>query len=152
MPETMTRRLAVLMAFKARLELVKTSEGFSTDAGFNVVLGEKTQFGESDPLPAICIVPAPDAPTHNGENVSAVWAVEIQAIAEVDINQPVVVPEQVIGDIKVAIETEDRTLGGLVPSRIRRGSTRTLPREPGSTICGVGITYGFQLTEQWGHP
>jgi hypothetical protein len=47
---------------------------------------------------------------------------------------------------------EDRTLGQLVPNRIERGSTRTLPREPGNGVVGAGVTYIATHLERWGNP
>ena len=62
--------------------------------------------------------------------------------------------EDVIGDVKTAIETSDRTLGGLLSHQrdIRRGPTRFLERESGDDIIAAGITYIVEFVEGWGAP
>lgn len=147
-----TRRLAIIVAFMERVAAIAQTNGFMTDAGTTVILGEKTEFGADDPEQAIGLVILSDVPRYQGENVFMSLPIEFQAIAKSDINQPWLVAEQVLGDIKQAIELSDRTLGGLVPRQIKRGPTRVLPREAGGTTVGVGITYLAEYAEAWGLP
>jgi hypothetical protein len=149
---TTTRRLAILVALMERVAEITTANGFASDAGHTVLLGEKVEFGESDPEQAVAVVVLSDIPQHVGENVSMVMPVEFQAIAKADIDQPWIAAEQLLGDIKKAVELPDRTLGGLTPRFIKRGSTRVLPREPGATTVGVGVTYLVPYEEAFGKP
>jgi hypothetical protein len=147
-----TRRLQILLAVMERLSGIKTSDGYATDAGFTVILGEKVEFSEDDPTHAVGVVVLNDDVRYVGENVSIMLPIECQAIAKVDINVPWVAAEQILGDIKLAMEQPDRSLGGLIPGFIKRGSTRVLPRDPGSTTVGVGVTYLVPYVETWGAP
>jgi hypothetical protein len=147
-----TRRQRILAAMLERVEQIRTENGFNTEVGWKVFLGETPILGPSDPEAALAIVIREDAVLFQAENLRIDLFLEFQALARADINHPWVMVEQVLADIKRAIELPDRTLGRLVPNRITRGSVRTLPREPGSTVVGVGVTYTAPYLEAWGNP
>ena len=148
----MSRRSDILTGFQTRLEAILIAGGFVTDAGENVHLGEAPSLGPDDPDIAVVIIVNEDSVTYQGEQVMVNLPLTLQAIAKADLEEPYLAAEQVLGDIKKAVELADRTLGGLVKRQIQRGPTRTLPREPGSTTVGVGITYIVPYTELWGTP
>jgi hypothetical protein len=58
--------------------------------------------------------------------------------------------EQIIADIKQAIETSDRGLGGLLARPLVRGRIRFSHREPGSTVVGASVEYRATFAESWG--
>lgn len=147
-----TTRELILSAFLVRVGEIRTANGFNTEVGWKVFLGETPVLGPDDPEAALAIVVREDVVPFQGENVLVHLALEFQAIAKADINHAWLMVERVLADIKRAVELPDRTLGKLVPRRIERGSSRTLPREPGSTVVGAGVTYTAPYVEAWGNP
>lgn len=149
-----TTRLQVLNAIKARLAVITVANGYATDAGQLIALGEVTELGDDDPDAALAIVVGDDAPKPQSTvgTTLAEWPLRIAALAKADLAEPWTTVEQVLGDIKRAFELSDRTLGGLLKGDIQRGSTRVIPRDPGSTTIGVAITYVGIVSERWGQP
>lgn len=147
-----SRRQLILEAIKGRLEAIKKSDGFQTDAGCNVFLHEAPAFGPDDPQSGIAIVVADDAVGWQGANLAIGLQVELQAFSDTSLTRCWEECEAILSDIKRAMELEDRRFGGLIKPELVRGSTRTLPREPGTTTVGVGVSYGMTYVEVWGHP
>jgi hypothetical protein len=148
----MSRRQDILEVFRARLQAIRLTAGFATDAGETVFLGETPELGPDAPEVAIAIVADDELPSHQAENVASTLPVVIAALAKADLAQPWLAAEAVLGDIKKAVELADRTLGGLVPSYIERGATRTMQRDAGSVTVGVAIEYRCLIVERWGNP
>lgn len=155
--QTSTRQ-RILEVVKARLEAIvegqPSADGvvFATSAGELVFMNETPALGPDDPDIAIAVVVGDDAPNRTGEHVSLELPLELQAIAKADLEEPWAAAEMVLADIKRAMELRDRTLEGLVRPRMERGVTRTLEREPGTPVVGVGIAYLCPYIEQWGAP
>lgn len=153
MPEA--RRYQVIAAIADRLREIKIANGFNTDAGEAVNVGFAPALGDDDSEIAIAIlIDDDDAPNFEQEQVFYNLPVEIQALASSarDREMPWMVIEQLLQDIKRAMELEDRTLGKLLSHWMTRGVTRTLPREAGSHTRGLAITYRFPIAEKWGNP
>ncbi len=146
-----SRRQQILEAVKGRLEAIHIADGFETDAGDLVELGEVLDLGPDDPKAAICVVPLEDATSTVGYKHQVRLAIELQAVVNVDLDEPWVLAEAMLADIKKAFELTDKTLGGLV-TEITRGATRGLAREPGTTTAGVGVIYIVLYQETWGAP
>jgi hypothetical protein len=147
-----SRRQQILEALQTRAEAIRTARGFATDAGLSVFLGGAPALGLDDPETAIAIVVFEDAPKAQGKKLFIGFSVGVCAIAKADLDAPWVSIETILGDIKTAIELEDRTLGGLLLTPMERGSTRTIDRETGSTTVGAMVTYNLAYTETWGQP
>jgi hypothetical protein len=147
-----TRRLLILQELLTRVQQITVANGFATDAGAAVFMGEVLQLGESDPDVVLALVAGDDLVRSQQVNIAVTLPVEIQAVARADLAQPWVAVETVLGDIKRAMELPDRTLGGLVRQQVLRSVTRTLPREPGTLTVGVGVTYVLPYIEEWGAP
>jgi hypothetical protein len=146
-------RERVLEELERRASMIRTANGFSTDAGFTVVVGDHVVLGPEDPESAVAIVPKDDqAPTYQGENIAFEWPIEVQAHTKADINRSFIAVERLVADIKRAIEGPDRNLGGLLVNRFYRGGARQIGREPGSTTVGAALTYFVPLIEKWGEP
>jgi hypothetical protein len=145
-------RQRIIEAFLTRVLAIATADGFDTDAGRTVFLGEAPQLGESDPSEAIALVVGDDQVKYQGVNLLIALPISIQALAKADLEQPWLAAEAVLGDIKRAVELADRTLGGLVQRQFERGTTRALPRVPGSTTVGIVIEYQAPYVEAWGNP
>ena len=140
-----SRRQQVVEVIRERLQAITVANGFNTEAGAQVFLNESPAFGPDDPDVAVAVVIGEDDPAVLGEHVLCRVPLEIQALAKVDLAEPWIAVEQVLQDIKRAIELEEgtrpRSLGGLLRSQLERGVTRTLEREDGSTAIGCGVTY-----------
>lgn len=151
-------RYRVIVAIKERLSAIQVERGFNTNAGLTIFAGEVPLLGEGDPDEAIAIVTSIDEPGYQGENVVGVFPFEIQALVKVTAKVPLLAVENVVADIKTAVELgldEDRkrNLNGIgIPFSFERGQTRVLDREPGSVDIGVGVLYRITLKEAWGHP
>lgn len=145
-------REQILEVVLARLRAIAQVDGFSTNAGAAVYLGEAPALGPDDRDVAIVIGIGDDAVRYQGEQLYLDLPLEIGALAKADLSAPYLAAEAVLADIKRAMELTDRTLGGLVKRQMERSPTRTLPREPGSTAVGVAITYVCPYTEVWGNP
>lgn len=146
-----SKRQQILEAVKARLEAIRVADDFNTDAGDEVQLGEVLDLGPDDPDAAACVVPLDDTTTTQGHKHQVRLPIELQAVVKVDLEEPWVLAEAMLADIKKAFELEDKTLGGLT-TEITRGATRGLAREPGMTTAGVGVTYTVLYQETWGAP
>lgn len=151
----MSRRKSILLAFRARLTEITKAKGFRTNAGQHVFLNESPVYGPDDPPEAIAIMAGLETiASRQGEHVIVSLPVNIQAIVqETNLDEPWEIVEDVIADIKQAVELPDRTLGGLTfKTGIERGPTQTLEREPGSEYTGAQVPYVAPFGEVWGHP
>lgn len=145
-----TKRLDILLALQTLVATITIEGGFQTDAGATVFLGEVPELGEDDANQAIALLVGDDEP---GADRMVVLPVTVVALVDVEqLDAPWLALEAVLGDIKKAIETEDRTLGGLLKGQLTRGQTQTFPREAGSRTLGVGVTYRAPYLEVWGQP
>lgn len=150
-----TIRQTIVADAISRLQTVATGEDseFETNAGSNVFVGERPELGKDDPDEAIAVVLLDDEVTQQQQKTYLTLPVEIQAVVKVAQRNAWLQIEAMLGDIKRAMETDPvngRRELGRYP--MRRGSTRTLPREPGSTTAGVGVTYFVDMSEGWGTP
>ncbi len=148
-----SKRRDVIAAIVSRLEEIEVANGYNTDAGQNVYLGEAPALGPDDPAAVLAVVLADEELGNQGENVVVTLPVDVQAIVKVTIATPHVTLEEMIEDIKIAIEQVDRTLGGLLVRRgLTRGPVRSLPREDGSEFVGAAVQYLAIFAEKWGAP
>jgi hypothetical protein len=150
------RRREILDAVLARLEAILTADGFVTDAGANVHLGDAPPFGPDDAREAIVVVVEDDEPKWQADGFFIELPLSIQAVVAtggVELGTAYQTAEAILEDIKTAVELADRKLGGLLAWHgLERGSTRTLQREPGSEFVGVAVEYRCPYRENWGNP
>jgi len=152
-----SRRQRILEVMKGRLETIQVVDGFQTDAGQHVLLGELPEFGPADPAQAIALIPGEDVVNPHLSNIPIEWPLNICALVPARVRESWKDIEAMLADIKQAVELEDRLLGGLlVEGRSRlglfRGTTETLERRSGSEFVGAVITYVAPYVEAWGHP
>jgi hypothetical protein len=148
-----TTRFNVVTEMARRLGTIRIVNGFRTDAGLLLFVGETPTLGPSDPDSALALVIRDTKARHTGENVLEELLVEVQAIVKSKVVGPSLALEQIIEDVKRAVETSDRTLGGLLMNQgITRGATKVLEREAGSEFVAVGVEYVLMMTEKWGAP
>ncbi len=152
-----SRRELILDKTIERLEAISTNDGFATDAGKSVWLGEAPPFGdeEDDPRSAIVVLVEDDEVTSQVGAIFVDVPLTIQAVVAVstplEYRKAYRDAERMLADIKRAMELTGRTMAG-VNGFLRRGVTRTLPREPGSAFVGVSIEYRCSVKESWGNP
>lgn len=151
-------RQRILEALLARVQAIHGS-GFQTNAGHRVYLGVDARLSEEDDMQAehdsasIEIrLGDIDPPDHQMERLQIELPVTFTVVARASYRQPWMAIESAAADVKRAIELEDRTLGGLVPSDIERGAEGSMPRERGSEVVGYEITYPVLYSEAWGYP
>lgn len=149
-----TRRQQIVEAFAARLEAIATAEGFDTDAGQAVFVNEAPGFGPDDGDAALVLVVGDEGQEWQQAGKACVLTLPltVQAVARSEIADSWLLIEALIGDVKLAVELEDRTLGSLLLAPLRRGPVRSLTREPGSAYVGSQVTYTAQFKEGWGQP
>jgi hypothetical protein len=146
-----TRRLLILQRLGALAGAVQKTNGYDTDAGLKVFIGAAPELGPTDPDFAIAIVPGDELTTEDGRQSNA-FVVEVQAIGKATAADAWIVLELLIGDLKHAIELEDRTLGSVLKGVMKRGPTRSLERPPGYTTIGSAISYVCPYVDEWGNP
>lgn len=148
----MSNRQELLEAFKTRVSAIAKADGFQTDAGLTVFLGDLPTLGPDDPPEAIAIMVGDDEPRYQGAQILIRLPVLLVALVKAELDEPWAAVEAILADLKTAVELPDRTLGGTVKRQIERGVTRTLPREMGSTTIGAAITYWCPYVEVYGAP
>jgi len=150
---TKPTRLRVLEEFQRRLAQIH-GDGFHTNAGHKVFVGESPELGEDDPVEAIAVLPLDDQIVHHQKKLQVLWPIEVHALTRVDPVKAWQAVELIVGDIKVALELDDREFDGDIafPGLERLSGTRTRPRESGSRTVGVVLPYLVRVQEVWGNP
>lgn len=158
-----SRREQVIGKILERLSAIKTADGFQTDAGAGPVWhGQNIELGDDDPDAVLGLAIGDEIPTGSLEKLTYDLPIEIQAVIKANLANPTLTIEAMVGDIKRAIEKEDRTLGRALDGSLLvngngnhgliRGGVASLPREPGSSTVGAGVVYRAKLVEVWGQP
>lgn len=159
----MSRRAQILQALLDRVQQITVANGFATDAGQQVFLGAVPDLGPNDPSAAIALVVQPDVIQAQQNNIKLRLQVDIVVLVRMDPgtvaswNAGWVLVEEMLEDVKRAVELEDRTLGGLLVEGsnslgLERGTTDPYQRQTGSPVMGFLITYIAPYVEAWGHP
>lgn len=141
------RRKAILELVR-RLEFIQVVKGYSCDAGLNILLGERPAFGPDDPESAISLAFGPDDPTTSGGLVRRRTPIEIHAMVRADLEEPLITLEQLICDIRAAVEIEGRTYYGQIAASgvmayTFNGALPNLPNLSGLTVTIGAQTYVF---------
>jgi len=155
-PDPSTRQ-AILTEVLRRVAEIAVVNGYQTDAGMTVFAGDLPALGPDDPDAAIALMVRNDQAVETGgygeqeDGITVtVLPIELQAVVKADSTQPWVSVEAVLADIRQAVETSDRSLGGLLTLPLKRGGMRAFHREPGSTVVGAGVPYLATFAESWG--
>lgn len=151
-------RRQILEAFRTRLLEIRTNNGFLTDAGLTIFLGERVTLGEDDPDTALAIVAGEDSrnPPSQGLGSGTFAAVEITlpvsilALAKADLDEPLLAQEDIIHDIERAVELNDRKIGGI--GSLSQVSVAPFDREEGVTVVGAAVNYSVLYSKKWGDP
>jgi len=147
-----TRQAFLEDVFRARLKTIRVIDGFNTDAGETVLLGEVVELGTDDPDAAVAIVPGDTQVRRDqARKIFVQLPVEIQLIAKVDLDESWVLIEQMLADVQKAMEVDDELIHGYERSLAYAGE-RVLPREAGMSTTGAGVTYVATWARKWGTP
>lgn len=147
-----SRRQDIIEAVRDRLTAISQANGYQTDAGAVVLVGEAPSFGPADPPQAIALTVDDDSATYQGEQVVVVLPLVVHAIVKADLAAPYLAAEAIVADIKKAIEV-DHDLGGLTVRRgLERGVVKAAVREPGSEYVAARVEYRATYAELWGAP
>jgi hypothetical protein len=153
-----SKRIGALLEIKRRLQLI-AKPTFWTDAGLNVLMGEQPVFGPDDPDVAIAVVLGSSTDERQGLTKIHMsrLPLSVQAFASAapkDGTDPLIAVEEVVADIKRALELEDETLAGWTKpdGGFRRVGVRVIPREEGSEFVGAAVDYELLFEDGWGKP
>jgi hypothetical protein len=80
-----SQRQLILAELADRLAGITQSEGYNTDAGLNIVVGETPELTKDDPPDALAIIIGDDVKTKDGQRVFLVLPIEFQAVVRVDV-------------------------------------------------------------------
>jgi len=156
-----SKRQLALTDLVNRLSFIQVAKGYNTDAGLHIFLGEVPRFGPNDPPAALAVVVGDDSPETTGGTTRTRVPFEVQAIVPADMTAPTLAIEEIIADIKEAVEIEadgsvDRYLGVIdgkpatLSKGLQRGAIRSIRREPGSEYVGAAVEYVATFEEKWG--
>jgi len=156
-----SKRQAALADLVNRLSFILVEKGYNTDAGLHIFLGEVPKFGPNDPPAALAVMVGDDSPETSGGTVRTRVPFEVQAIVPAEMTAPTLAIEEIIADIKEAVEIEadgsvDRYLGVIdgkpatLSKGLQRGAIRSIRREPGSEYVGAAVEYVATFEEKWG--
>jgi len=146
-----TRRVLILERLGTLAGAIQIANGYDSDAGLRVYIGTAPELGPADPDYAIAIVPGDELADEQGR-ITNTLPVAVQAIGKSDAADAWINLELLLGDLKKAIELEDRTLGSVLKGIMKRGVTRSIERPPGATTIGLEIFYLCPYVDEWGNP
>jgi len=148
----MSRRQDIIDELKDRLDNITVANGYQTDAGALVLVGQAPALSETDPQQALALIIGADSVGYQGEDKQISLPVTVHALVRADLDDPAAAAEAVIADIKKAIE-QDHNLGGLLKARgLVCGTTTSAMREQGSEYVGGTVSYELLFAEKWGAP
>ncbi len=145
-------RREAIAEFKRRLQQIEQSNGYLTNVGQVIAVGEAYQLGPDDPPAALAMVILDEdrLPARGDIKISFHLPIEVIVLVKPDLDDVIGSIEDGIQDVKQAIERGDRQFGGILDNTLRRGIIRTLPRESGSQTCGAIIPYTLPISEAYG--
>lgn len=147
----MSRRREAIRAFKALLTGIKRADGYFTDAGEVIAVGEAYQLGPDDPDVVLAmIVNDEDMLAPQGDVKRAVHLpIDVVVLVRPNLDDVIGSIEDGIEDVRRAVEA-DRTLGGILINTLRLGRIRTLPRESATATAGAVLPYTLPVSDAYG--
>lgn len=148
------KALQIVKALAARLEVIRTANGYRTDAGAQVYRG-RIVFDASDSLPALTVFDDEDDVLQiNGAlRAKLGLSVTIEGIAQADPDNPSDTGHAMVADIKKAIFSPDydQTFGGMV-AKLSYAGRRMQSREGGSGHISVAVMLTVEYVEDLTNP
>lgn len=151
-----SRRARLVAAIADRLETIRTSGGFATNAGEMVSVGYLPILGKDDPDVALALTIGTDIPNSAlapGKKVTIQLPLTVHLQVKGTSDDAWMTVEAGIADVKKAMEQiTDRTVQGLIQPEITRGNTTTLARASGDESQGARLVYTLTYEEAFGDP
>lgn len=154
------RRRAILDLCE-RLSKITKANGYNSDAGLNIFVNEAPKWGEDDPSSALSVVVGADSVQQMGRRVLSRIPVQVQAFVPATVEAPFFAVENIVADVRFAVEIEghgpdrgdrDRSLDGTTPKGLERGTTQPVERPAGSSYVGTSCEYVVVIQDAWGQP
>jgi hypothetical protein len=148
-----SRRRRVVEWFLDHLADISVENGFRTDAGLTLVVGQIPTLSteKGDAAIAIAVLIGEDEVRQVGNKFFLVLPIDVH-ILRVGLSPSAWLDvEDGLADIKQSVE-QDPYMDGLLSDAFSRGTTATHEREAGSTNIGARIRYLVPQTEAWGQP
>lgn len=160
----MSRRKDALSDLVSRLAFITIANDYHSDAGETIILGENPVFGDADPVSALGLVIGNTVEETQGGQVLFMLPVTVWAFQKGVTTDALLGLEDLIADIKYAVEIEgrdqnallggdasvDRSLTGTLPKGLTRVGTTVSPRVGGSEYIGGSVLYELRFREAWG--
>lgn len=149
---TDTVALQIVNAIATRLADITTANGYNTDPA---IFKGRREFTWNDSSPIRISVWAPEAtpPEKNhAERIDVSLVVVVEGFGNADFDDPYVLAQQMIGDIKTAVfGPTDQYLGDLIAGMRWSGDTAVMP-EPGSKVVSTQTLITVEYPELIGKP
>lgn len=154
------KRLRILDAVAALLATILTANGYRTDAGQYVQIGEIRALGPDDVDYTLGVLPQEDIVVTGLQAGKIVLGlpINVAGILRLGLTDAGRARELLIADVKQAMESRPAGLMALLkagfdnPDGLMRGTTETFNRTSGADSLGFQITYVLQYSEAWGDP
>jgi len=155
-----SKRQRILEDVLRRLAFITEANGYSSDLGESVLMGEDPKLGPDDPA-AIVVEVAPDQGTMSGPRILAAIPIQVQAIVLASAYEsPMLAAEAIIRDIVVALEIDkgeakanlSHALDGTSAKGFVYSGTGWLTRQAGSEFVGAFVSYVANMERLWGDP
>lgn len=155
MTDTSPKLMRILQAVSNRLTQIRMASGYYTDAGQQVVRGQYTL--DHTQLPGCAVYLASRSPVGTPRGASNCDAeLVIEVIATFGDEHPEDLATMLAGDVQRAIESTDRTLGGLLSASENGGITwqgeEIYYPENSDKQVGVRVTYAAPHIRHSGDP
>ena len=150
----------ILLALRSRLEMITLANGYQTDAGRNVMIGQRLADHRADILPAIRVMRS-NEPTIQlqGRRRDLTFAASVECFVLADQDNPGLALEDVIADVKKALFlADDRYLQDVVSGKCLLHTELSLdvialaPVEPGSRVESAVMAVSGAFPELYGDP
>lgn len=148
----MSTRQTIIEEIRSRLAGITVDNGYQTDAGALVFVGQTPALSDADPEQALAIRVGGDDIGYQGENVLVTLSLVVHALMRADVDEPTTASEAVIADIKKAVEIDRDLAGALQPRGLERGTTTAADRSQGSEYVAATVEYRCRFVERWGQP
>lgn len=147
---TVTIREMIIAAFEAAMTIIKTANGYHTDAGDNVFRCRR----HLDPTELPCVVLWPQmeiAEARQYEGPTCTMRMIIESHAQFGAENASVVSERLLGDLSQAVFSQETISPMIDFMGYESGGTDTYP-DTGETTVAAKLNLLIRYNYQWGNP
>lgn len=149
----MSKSADIAAAVAARIETIRTANGYATEIGVRVYRGRRKI--DEGHLPCAVIVEGDDEVPDMREGSTQAKIRQpfiIEGHTDCDPDNPNDAAHAIVADIKRAIFSGDLTLGGLTRSAVRYAGRSIAPREDGLSIVSAAVEISIEFVEELAQP